>query len=77
VVRVLLRRAVDGLNMHALLVLGLAFGFLCSWIAGGRGRSSFEGFLLGFLLGPLGMIIELILPRVPDRHGPPYPTASP
>jgi hypothetical protein len=62
--------------MHALLVLGLAFGILSSWLAGGRGRSSLEGFLLGLLLGPLGLIIELILPRIPDRHGPPFPTAS-
>jgi hypothetical protein len=53
--------------MHALLVLGLVFGFLCSWIAGGRGRSSIEGFVLGFLFGPVGMIVELVLPRVPDR----------
>jgi hypothetical protein len=53
--------------MHALLMLGLVFGFLCSWIAGRRGRSRVQGFVLGFLFGPVGIIVELVLPRVPDR----------
>ena len=32
------------------------------WLADFKLRSSFEGFLLGFFLGPLGIVIEAALP---------------
>jgi hypothetical protein len=41
-----------------------AFG---SWIAGQRGRSGFEGFILGFLFGPLGVLVEALLPPGQSR----------
>lgn len=37
-------------------------GWLGSWIAGEKGRDSTEGWLLGAFLGPLGILIELLLP---------------
>jgi hypothetical protein len=45
------------------LVLGLPLcGLLGLWIAARKQRSSAEGFFLGFLLGPVGVIIEAALP---------------
>jgi hypothetical protein len=43
-------------------ICGLIFGFLGRWIAGEKHREPSEGFLLGFLFGPLGVLIEALLP---------------
>ena len=50
-----------------LLDLALVVGFpLCGllglWIAARKLRSSAEGFFLGFVLGPVGLMIEAALP---------------
>jgi hypothetical protein len=47
-----------------LSLLWLLCGCLGAWIACQRGRSGLEGFIVGFLLGPLGLIIEMFLPQV-------------
>ena len=56
-----------GFIYFPLLALAFVFGFpLCGllglWIAARKLRSSAEGFLLGFLPGPVGVIIEAALP---------------
>lgn len=33
------------------------------YVAGERGRSGWEGFILAFLFGPFGVLIEALLPR--------------
>lgn len=38
------------------------FGFVGIWIATQKNRDSGEGFFLGFLLGPIGLLIEAMLP---------------
>lgn len=45
-----------------LLALWLIFGFLGAYIAEQKKRSGTEGFLLGFLFGPFGCLIEALLP---------------
>lgn len=45
------------------LVIWLAFGFGTMRLATSKGRSALEGALLGFLLGLIGLIIELVLPK--------------
>jgi len=52
------------------VVLGLPLcGFLGLWLAAIKSRSSAEGFLLGLLLGPVGLIIEAALPDEWPRVG--------
>jgi hypothetical protein len=55
-----------------LIVLGFAFATLITWLlfaivtafaAGARGRSTLLWFLIGFLLGPFGLVLVLVLPR--------------
>lgn len=48
----------------------LAMGALGSYVARQKGRASGEGFLFGFMLGPLGVIVEGVLPTVgpPPTH---------
>ena len=63
-----------GLIYFPLLALAFAFGLpLCGlvglWIAARKLRSSAEGFFLGFLLGPVGVIIEAALPDEWPRGG--------
>ena len=45
-----------------LLVVGVVFGFLGVFVATQKRRSDAEGFFLGFLFGPLGVLIEALLP---------------
>jgi hypothetical protein len=45
-------------------IAGTVFGFLGMFVADQKGRSGGEGFLLGFLFGPLGCLIECLLPNV-------------
>jgi len=35
--------------------------FISAWLADRKARHSIEGFLLGLLLGPIGLIIEALL----------------
>jgi hypothetical protein len=50
------------------LVVGLAVvwfvcGCLGAWVARQKGRGGDEGFYLGFLFGPFGVLIEALLPN--------------
>ena len=47
-----------------ILFLLLLFALLGAWVAGIKGRGGTEGCLLGALFGPLGVIIEALLPAV-------------
>lgn len=47
-----------------LLVMWLAFAGLGAWIAGQKHRSVEEGFALGLIFGPLGCLIEALLPML-------------
>jgi hypothetical protein len=63
-----------GLIYFPLLALAFLIGFpLCGllglWIAAWKLRSSAEGFFLGFVLGPVGVIIEAALPDEWPRGG--------
>jgi len=44
------------------LVGGLVFAMLGRWVADQKHRDPNEGALLGFLLGPFGVLVELLLP---------------
>ena len=46
-----------------LLFIWLLFGLLTSIISRNKGYSGVGGFIVGVLLGPLGLIIELITPK--------------
>ena len=45
------------------IILGLITGFLGRYISKQKGRSTKEGFLLGFFFSFLGVIISLFLPN--------------
>jgi hypothetical protein len=44
------------------VIFALIFGVVCAAIAGRKGNGIFGAFLLGALLGPLGLIIVAVLP---------------
>ncbi len=46
----------------AYIILGCLMGGLGWWIAKQRHRPELEGLLLGFVFGPLGAVIEALLP---------------
>jgi hypothetical protein len=50
--------------LFALLVCWLICAGIGGYIAAQKGRSETEGAVLGFLLGPLGLLIEALLPTV-------------
>jgi hypothetical protein len=52
------------------LVIMVAFGGLGARVASQRGRWEGEGFILGFLLGPLGVAIVAFLLPEQDPAGP-------
>ena len=57
--------------MHSVLVvfaIGFIFGAIGAYIAEKKGRSHYEGFLLGFLFGLLGVIAEIFLPKKPKEN---------
>ena len=57
-------------GMYAILAIlcwALVFGGLGRWIAIQCGRSPAEGFVVCFLFGPFGVIIELLLPKYTKR----------
>ena len=49
---------VFGVSAVSMLVCGV----LGSWVAAEKRRDTSEGFWLGFLLGPFGVLVELLLP---------------
>jgi hypothetical protein len=64
-------------EMGGLLVIGLAllaaFGGLGAWIAAQKRRAAAEGALLGALFGPVGVLVEALLP---DGDARPKPRAK-
>ncbi len=49
-----------------LLAFPLGFGWFGSWVAGQKKRRKREGFILGLLFGPLGVLVEVLLPAAED-----------
>jgi hypothetical protein len=45
-----------------IVAIACAFGASGAWIATQKSRDALEGFLLGLLLGPVGVLIEVFLP---------------
>ncbi len=43
------------------LVIWLLFGIVCAVVAGNKGRNRIGWFLIGFLLGPFGLILALVV----------------
>lgn len=52
-----------------LLPLLFITGIIGIFIAQAKNRGGVEGFALGLLLGPFGLLIEVLLPTKPDKHG--------
>lgn len=51
------------ITFMAVLCYAVIFGFFGAWVANQRGRSDEEGLFLGIVFGPLGVIVEALLPR--------------
>ena len=49
--------------MEILIIIWLLFGVAAAAIMGNKGRSGCGGFALGFLLGPIGIVIALLMGR--------------
>jgi hypothetical protein len=67
--------------MPAVIVLGFVlFWSGCAaagaYIAAQKRRPTIEGVLFGFLFGPVGMIVESLLPTRPEPARRPRPTAK-
>lgn len=43
------------------IVASVIFGVIAANVASAKQRASGEGFLLGFMLGPIGLLIEALL----------------
>ena len=46
-----------------LLIICTLFGIISAFIASNKGRSGVGWFIIGFLLGPLGLILALIVSK--------------
>jgi hypothetical protein len=55
------------LALYAVVWLVL-FGSLGYWVAHQCGRNPDEGMILGFLFGPIGVLVEGLLPKFPPRN---------
>ncbi len=51
-----------GLWWLAAIVWLAVWSLLARWVGDQKGRDAVECYLLGFLFGPLGVLIELLLP---------------
>lgn len=51
---------------NPIILIGLVGWFVLStfsaWVASQKGRSVFEGFVVGMMFGPLGVLVEAMLP---------------
>ena len=54
------------MSIYLYLAIGVLLGACGSFIAEKRGRSQTEGFVLGFLFGIIGLLIEVFLPKKND-----------
>ena len=54
--------------MPVTLILFLICGIACAWFAAPRHRNQAGWFLLGCLLGPIGVLILLLLPPLPETQ---------
>jgi predicted PurR-regulated permease PerM len=50
------------MEFYLSVLLGILFGFICSYLAKNRGRNPRTWFILGLLFGLIGLIILLVLP---------------
>ena len=59
------------MDMGFLVLIGIAciFAGLTAWIAAQKSRSALEGFALGFLFGPFGVLVEVFLPMKAQLPG--------
>jgi hypothetical protein len=48
-------------------VVWLVCGVIAGIVAAGKGRSGVGGLLLGFVLGPIGLAVVLLLADTPER----------
>ena len=57
--------------MGFVAIVGIAciFGGVTAWIAAQKSRSALEGFALGFLFGPFGVLVEVFLPMKAQLPG--------
>jgi hypothetical protein len=46
------------------------------YISAEKGRGGFEGFVLGLLFGPFGLLLAVLMPEPPKRVQPMFPPAS-
>jgi hypothetical protein len=53
--------------MLLLVLLWAVFAGFGSWVARQKNRSPVEGATLGFLFGPIGVIVEAVLPQGQDK----------
>ena len=51
------------MSLYVYLAIGVFQGALGSYIAEKRERNHIEGFILGFLFGVIGLLIESFLPK--------------
>ncbi len=49
--------------MEIFIIIWLLFGLVSAIIAGNKGRSGCGWFIIGFLLGPIGIILALVMPQ--------------
>jgi len=47
--------------MEILLIIWVLFGIAAAMVMSNKGRSGCGGFAMGFLLGPIGLIIALVM----------------
>ena len=47
--------------MEVLIVIWVLFGIAAAVVMTNKGRSGCGGFALGFLLGPIGLVIALVM----------------
>lgn len=51
------------MNIYHLLVVAVIMGAIGAFVSERKGRTHLEGFLMGFLLGIIGVLIVLVLPK--------------
>ena len=61
--------------LFVLILAWVLLGGLAAWIAGQKNRPRMEGFLLGSLFGPLGVLVEALLPSLRESERPRVPVA--